>query len=143
MLPPYAVHQTSPSLLTPVSAVADSDASASHPSNALKLFSVTLFWYRLLVWQAESMDGATHQIPFLLPSFRLKRSPSPLLHSLATLLRDVCAAWKASIGKANATAGVQFVCPQPLLLYSLILADLMWFSQGRVMDCFLVAACSC
>ena len=46
---PYATHQTSPSLLSLVSAIANFDASVSHLSNALKLFSETPSWYRLLV----------------------------------------------------------------------------------------------
>ena len=70
------------------------------------------------------MDGAARQIPSQSPSFGLKHFPSLLPHSLEARLRDVCVAWMASIGKADVIAGVQFVCPQPLLLHSLILTNL-------------------
>ena len=86
-----AKHQTSLSLLTPASSIANFDASASHSSNALKLFSETPSVCHLLVWPTKSMDGAIRQTPSQLPSFGLKRFPNLLPRSLVTLLRGVCA----------------------------------------------------
>ena len=74
---PYATHQTSPSLLSLVSAIANFNAFASRLSDALKLFFETPSEYRLL-----SVDGAARQIPSQSPSFELIHFPSLLPHSL-------------------------------------------------------------